>query len=83
MAYADIGSATKALAVTKSDTTKVGCRALWIGGAGDLAVQMAGDELNGDTTTKTFVGIPAGTLLPLAVIRVMAATTCTNIVALF
>lgn len=82
MAFADIGPAQRAVEVTPSDTTLVNARALWIGGTGNLAVQFAGDVNNGDDTAKTLVGIPAGTLLPIAVARVMAATTCTNIVGL-
>lgn len=59
-------------------------RALWIGGAGNIVVVMAGDKANdGAGTTLTFTGIPAGTLLPLAVARVKSTgTTATGIVAL-
>ena len=66
-----------AAAVTKSDTTIVDCRSLYVGGAGDLVVTMA---RGGDVT---FVGVPAGTFLPVQVQKVKAATTATNIVALF
>ncbi len=58
-------------------------RALYVGGAGDLEVVMAGDH-SSDGATLTIVGVPAGTLLPLAVSRVKATgTTATSIVALW
>ena len=72
-------SATGGVAVTPSDSTDLGVtRALWVGGAGNLAVQFV------DTaTTITLTGIPAGTLMPIQVSKVMAATTATSIVALY
>jgi len=67
-------------AVTVSDTTNLtGCRGLLIGGAGDVAVRM----INAPSTTVTITGVVAGALLPLRVTRVMAATTATNITALY
>lgn len=75
--FNSLGSATNAAAVTKSDTTVLSpTRALWVGGAGDLAVTML------DGTTATFVGVPAGTLLPLCVTKVMDMTTTTSMVAI-
>lgn len=72
-------SATGGKSVTPSDSTDIGVtRALWVGGAGDLAVQFV------DTaTTITLTGVPAGTLMPLQVSKVMAATTASAIVALY
>lgn len=66
-------------AVTKSDTTILeNVRALWVGGAGDLAVQAkAGNP------TITFKGVAAGSIVPIKAARVMAATTATDIVALY
>lgn len=85
MAIGDVGSATRAEAVTKSDTTIVGCRALYVGGAGDLVVIMLNDydPANPTSNTTTFEDVPAGSLLPIAVAKVMAATAATLIVALF
>lgn len=73
------GPAATAKPVTPSDTTTIGgCRGLWVGGAGALTLDFA------DGTTNTvFSGIPAGTLLPVAPIKVKAATTATLIVALY
>lgn len=69
-----------AIAVTKSDSTVLApdVKALFIGGAGDVAVYM-----RGSTTTVTFSGCAAGQLLPIQVDRVLAATTATNIIALY
>jgi hypothetical protein len=53
-------------------------RALYIGGAGDLVVVMAGLE-----NVVTFKDIPAGTLLPIRVSQVKAATNASSIVALY
>lgn len=53
-------------------------RAVYIGGEGDLVVMMAGRE-----NIVTFAAVPAGTLLPIRVAQVRAATTATAIVALY
>ena len=73
-------SAGDAVAVTKSDTTVlVHTRALFVGGAGNVAVRMAHGQ-----NTVTFTGVPAGALLPISVDKVMETnTTATNIVAVW
>lgn len=53
-------------------------RAIYVGGDGDLAVRMAGKE-----NDVTFTAVPAGSLLPIRVLRVRAATTATSIVVLY
>lgn len=66
-----------AAAVTPSDTTAVTFRALWVGGAGNVAVVTEGGN------SVTFTGVPAGTLLPIAVRAVNStSTTATNLVGL-
>ena len=77
--------AVKARAVTKSDSTVVAARALYVGGAGDVAVLMEGDGLTGGTgTAVTFSAVPAGTFMPISVNKVMSTdTTATLIVALY
>lgn len=67
--------ATTAAAVTPSDATALTSRAIWVGGAGDLSVRLSGAT----STTVVFTAVPAGSLLPISVVRVMAATTATNI----
>lgn len=72
--------AVKVAAVTASDSTDLtGARGLFVGGAGNVAVRMVGDP----DTTVTLTGVTAGSILPLRVTRVMAATTATNITALY
>lgn len=76
---ASVGVANKLRAVTKSDSDVVGCQALWVGGAGNVAI-MAYD----DSAAVTISGVPAGTLLPIACHKVMSTnTTATLMVALF
>jgi hypothetical protein len=93
MAYQKL-QVERAASVTPSDTVNIsspsevdgggnavgintGC-VLYVGGAGDLKVKTAsGDEV-------TFIGILAGTFVPVQVIRVFAtSTTATNIIALW
>jgi len=53
-------------------------RALYVGGGGDVALRMAGGEL------VTLANLPAGTLIPLRVARVLASgTTATALVGLW
>jgi len=72
-------SARRVAAVTPSDSTDLtGCRALWIGGAGNLSVKGVDNS-----AAVTIVFANDGVLLPIFASRVMAATTATNIVALY
>ena len=65
-------------AVTTSDSTAVKYRALYVGGAGDVAVTTLGDSAN-----VTFKSVPAGTTLWISCVKVLATgTTATNIVGL-
>lgn len=71
-------SAIKATAVTKSDSTVLDLtRALYVGSGGDIVVTM----YNG--SDATFVGVPTGTILPIQVTKVKAATTAASILALY
>lgn len=68
-------------AVTPSDGTDLprGCRALYVGGTGTLVL-----ILDKDTSSVSFVGVAAGSVLPVRVRRVLSTgTTATNIVALY
>lgn len=72
-------SARAAIAVTPHDSTNFGgvARALYVGGAGNVVVVFVND------TTGTFVGVPAGAVLPVLCKRVNSTnTTATNILAL-
>ena len=70
----------KAITPADSDLTNF-TRAIWVGGAGDLAVRMEGDLGDQDVT---FVAVTAGALLPIVAKQIRSTgTTATNIVALF
>jgi len=69
-------TATRYGAVTKSDTTVLKFKALYIGGAGSVVLKEAGS--GGDAIT--FAAVPVGTTLLVSGTRVMAASTATNIV---
>lgn len=77
----DEGPAFRLVAITPNDSTDLiqhGLRALWVGGAGNVAIRALSDG-----SAVTIAGVPAGTLLPIAVARVLATgTTATNIVGL-
>lgn len=73
--------ALHAAAVTPNDSTDLTttARGLYIGGAGNVTLDTAGGE-----TTVAFVGLTAGSVLPVRVARVRATgTTATNIVAIW
>lgn len=74
------GPASFAEVVTPSDTTDLSrtSRALFVGGAGNISVEMAGGQ-----SAVVFTGVVAGQILPIAVTRVNStSTTATNIVAI-
>ena len=76
-------SASNAAAVTPSDTQDLSfvTIGLYVGTAGNVAVNMAGTG-----TTIVFVGVVAGSVLPIRVSRVLTSangTTASNIVALW
>ena len=76
---AEIMPAGHAEAVTPHNSTSFGreMEGLYIGGAGDVVVVLPSG------TAVTFVGVPAGSILPVRCIRVNATnTTATSIVAL-
>jgi hypothetical protein len=75
--FASYGSAQ---AVTPSDTTVINCRAIYVGGAGNVAVKTA----NG-ATAVTFTAPPVGTILPVLIDQgqIMSTnTTATLLIAL-
>lgn len=75
--YATYGSAQY---VTTSDTTPVNCRAIYVGGAGNVAV-----KTTATAAAVTFTAPPVGTILPITIDGgyIMATnTTATLLVAL-
>lgn len=77
---AELSSLSVGAAVTPSDSTDFSlgkCRALYVGGAGNLVAILGG-------TAITFNSVPAGSVLWIAASRVNStSTTATNIVALY
>ena len=68
-----------AVAVTPSDSTELPVtRALFIGTAGDVVVTMADGQ-----TPITFANIANATMLPIQVQKVLAATSASDILALY
>ena len=65
-----------AAAVAGADLVHV-TRAVYVGGGGDLAVRLQ------DGTELTLANVPAGTLIPIRVTRVLAGSTATQIVGLW
>ena len=75
----ELYSAVDGVAVTPSDSTVLAAtRSLYVSGAGDVAVEM----ISGNTVT--FAAVPAGTVLPVQVVKVLATgTTASSIVAMY
>lgn len=68
-----------ALTPADSDLSRPATRALYVGGAGNVKVDMSGTG-----TAVTFTGVLAGSILPIRVDRVYSTdTTATAIVALY
>jgi len=72
--------ADDAAVITPNDSSELDIftRAIYVGGAGDIKVKMVG---SGDNIT--FVGVPAGSILPIRVRKVYTDTTATNLIALY
>lgn len=77
---ADLATCDQAVAVTPSDATDFTqgkCRALYVGGAGNVVAIVGGSAV-------TFTGVPAGSFLWVGATRVNStSTTATSIVALY
>lgn len=64
-----------AVALTKSDTVEHNVAGLWVGGAGTVTVDTE------DGTRVAFGAVPAGTFLPIRVLRLRSTgTSATNVV---
>jgi len=69
-----------AQAVTPSDTVKANCRAIYVGGAGNISI-----KTTADAAAVVFTALPVGTLLPVMVdggYIMSTSTTATLLVAL-
>lgn len=74
-AMSTFASATSSGAVTKSDATVLDYNALYVGSTGNVVVKHTETG-----SAVSYPNVPAGTILPVAGVRVMDATTATNIV---
>jgi hypothetical protein len=74
-----VSPASGGFAVTPHDANALAqvTRALYVGGGGDLSVEMQWGGV------VTLVNVPDGALLPVRVNKVLAATTATQIVGLY
>ena len=70
-----LSTAIRAGVVTKSDSTVLAFKRLYIGGTGNVVIQQEGSD-----TSVTYTAVPAGLYLNVSGNRVMAATSATNIV---
>lgn len=69
----------EAITPADNDLASTFSRAIYVGSGGDLVVTMAGAR----DVPVTFKSVLSGSLLPLRVAQVNAATTCSDIVVLF
>jgi len=72
--------ATRAYVPTKHDTNDITTvsRGIYVGGSGDVKVKTIGGD------TVTFVGVPAGTVLPVRAKQVFnTGTTATSLLVLY
>jgi len=75
----EINPGANALAITPADADiATRTRAVYVGGAGDLVVKMAGNE-----QIVTFLGVAAGSMLPIRVTQIRLGTTATSVVAVW
>lgn len=65
--------ARDAAAITKSDSADNYFKAIWVGGTGDVTVLPM--NATDDTSVVKFSAVPAGTLLPIQVRKVMSTNT--------
>lgn len=73
-----LGPGRDGVAIVPADTNLTrNVRAIWVGTTGDVVL------ITPEGTTLTFVGVPAGSLLPIWARQVKAATTAGSIVGIY
>ena len=70
-----VQSAKRSGAVTPSDSTELAFKRLYVGGAGNVVIRHGLNE-----AAVTYPAVPVGTFIDVEGVRVMVATTATNIV---
>lgn len=78
MAYNATQVTVNAFAITKSDTTVISAFGFYVGGTGDVAVMPFGGS-----TAVTFKAIPVGTIIPLAISKVLETGTSASLIVGF
>lgn len=71
------GIASDAFAITPSDATTQRASAVYVGGAGNVALKTE------DGTTITFSGAQAGTILPVKTLQILATNTTATLLVGF
>jgi hypothetical protein len=77
------GQYSSALALAPSDTALVNCRAIYVGGAGNITIVQG--PIGSPETAVTFTAVPVGTILPVEInggLVKATGTTATLLVAL-
>jgi len=83
---ASLNQAISARVVVKSDATVLTpTRGLYVGDAAacTLALVFQADNTTGTGTAVTFANVQPGSVLPFQVAKVMAASTCASVTALY
>lgn len=78
MAYNATQVTVNAFAITKSDANTISAFGFYVGGTGDVAVMPFGG-----TTEVTFKAVPVGTIIPLAISKVMETNTTATLIVGF
>lgn len=83
MSEGNIGTARFGFALAEDDAADFAqgpTSWVWVGGTGDVVVDLYGDGTLGTRTTVTLSAVPAGARLDIAAIRLRTASTATLLV---
>ena len=77
------GTYSSAIAAVPSDTVPTSCRAIYVGGAGNVAIKQG--PLSNPSTAVVFTAPPVGSIIPVELnegFLMATGTTATNLVLL-